>query len=560
MALRTAGAPDYLGLLCWLKLKLVWRTVTRRKSAAIGAVLGALIFAPISVFVALGCYWGFHELRPQMAEHLLRGVLLAAYALWIMSPILGYAITEDYDIAKLLVYPLSPRMLLAGVALGSIVDFGVLLLVPTLVVVLISFGADAASFLIAGLAVVLFLFHTVLLAQAVNLAAAGILRSRRGRDILAVAIPLMMTVFYVVSQSLPHLAERGLAWSRFLESPAWKALGFLPSGLAARAIGAASRGAYPPALSYLGLLAAVSGATLYLAGWLVGLVYVGEAGSAAVRPKRERAAPARPREEREAARHTWLSSRVPPAIAAVAEKELRYLVRDPFFKATIAQTIYMLAVFAVMLFQMTHGGRSGRSVSGGFLWGGIGMLLMVQSSLALNSFGPEGSAASLLFLFPCSRREILIGKNVVLFLGLGALNSVIATGLCLVAKQAHLLPLILIWTMLACALFVGCGNIMSALFPFRIAMKGWVMRRSASMGCSASLAYAGAMLVIGLLMLPVAAALVVPTYWVSRLWLAVTIPVAFAYVAGIYVASLRMTEEILREREPEIAARLAEAD
>jgi ABC-type transport system involved in multi-copper enzyme maturation permease subunit len=251
---------------------------------------------------------------------------------------------------------------------------------------------------------------------------------------------------------------------------------------------------------------------------------------------------------------------VPPAIAAVAEKELRYLVRDPFFKATIAQTIYMLAVFAVMLFQMTHGGRSGRSVSGGFLWGGIGMLLMVQSSLALNSFGPEGSAASLLFLFPCSRREILIGKNVVLFLGLGALNSVIATGLCLVAKQAHLLPLILIWTMLACALFVGCGNIMSALFPFRIAMKGWVMRRSASMGCSASLAYAGAMLVIGLLMLPVAAALVVPTYWVSRLWLAVTIPVAVAYVAGIYIASLRMTEEILREREPEIAARLAEAD
>jgi hypothetical protein len=33
-----------------------------------------------------------------------------------------------------------------------------------------------------------------------------------------------------------------------------------------------------------------------------------------------------------------------------------------------------------------------------------------------------------------------------------------------------------------------------------------------------------------------------------------------AYVAGIYVASLRMTEEILREREPEIAARLAEPD
>jgi hypothetical protein len=61
-------------------------------------------------------------------------------------------------------------------------------------------------------------------------------------------------------------------------------------------------------------------------------------------------------------------------------------------------------------------------------------------------------------------------------------------------------------------------------------------------------------------MLPVLAALIVPTYWISPLWLAITIPLAVVYATAGYALSLRLTEKALLAREVEISEKLGQAE
>ena len=96
------GRMAYLRLLFWLKWKLLWRGYRRNMSAAVGAILALVCFLPMSLGIAIGCGAGFLHLPPPNNEHLLRGVLLLVYLIWLLTPLLGYALSETYDITKLL--------------------------------------------------------------------------------------------------------------------------------------------------------------------------------------------------------------------------------------------------------------------------------------------------------------------------------------------------------------------------------------------------------------------------------------------------------------------------
>jgi hypothetical protein len=59
------------------------------------------------------------------------------------------------------------------------------------------------------------------------------------------------------------------------------------------------------------------------------------------------------------------------------------------------------------------------------------------------------------------------------------------------------------------------------------------------------------------LLLPVLAAILLPTFWVSPAWYALAIPLAAAYAAGLYALSLHLAAPLLLEREPILIARLS---
>src|SRR5437870_3606183 len=130
---------SYLRLLFWLKWKLMWRGYRRSMSAAFGVILALIFFLPVALGIAAGCAIGFRDLAPPDNENLLRAVLLGIYLFWLLTPLLGYALSDSYDITKLLLFPLSARQIFTGAILGSLIDIPVLLLLPTLIAVLFGF-------------------------------------------------------------------------------------------------------------------------------------------------------------------------------------------------------------------------------------------------------------------------------------------------------------------------------------------------------------------------------------------------------------------------------------
>jgi hypothetical protein len=550
--LRETRIP-YLRLLFGLKARLMWRVYTRRASAALGVIALVVLLGPYSIGVAIGCAAGFAALGPEFGQHLLQAVLLGMYLLWLLSAVFGYSLREEFDLSKLLLYPLTERQLLTGVLLGTVLDFGFLFIVPTVLVVVASFSRSLIGFLLVASAVGLFLFHTLALFQALTLVGTGMLRSRRARDLMVVLVPLLSMVIYVGSQTMAHRATR-VDWSALLNGPVWRAVAYTPPGIAARAISGARQGEVGVALGGIALLAALAVLSLYFAGWLLHRVYTGETTGGAV--KRE----ARTVRVRNVGRSGFLAS-LPPVVAAVAEKEYKYLLREPYFKAMLVQSLYMLVMIGFMMTGFRANPMQLSVYGSGMVWIVMGVMLFGEASVLFNLLGTEGAAASLLFLYPASRRDLLLGKNLTLFAALGLLNLLVTLALCALTQGMASFPVIALWALLTTAVFVSVGNLVSIWAPIRMVMKGWRLQpQSASRGCTYSLFYLLFWLGSAVVAAPVLAAFAVPGRWISPLWFALTVPGALAYVYACYALSLQLGEQWLLQREPEIVAQLSETD
>ncbi len=554
---------SHLRLLFWLKWKLMWRGYRRDKASALGVIFAIIFFLPMAIGLAIGCAAGFFSLQPPMDEHLLRAVLLGVYLFWLFAPLMGYSLNESYDITKLFVYPLSLRQIFTGTIFGSLVDFPVAFLLPTLIAVLVGFTHNAITFVCVLISVALFLFHTLSLSQAVILASAGMLRSRRFRDVMMVLIPLFWIGYYVASQSLSRQLVK-IDWMAILNSTTWDVVNFLPSGFAARSIAAAERGEYSLALAFLLGLAAFSVGTIYLAGWLIQMVYVGEDVSLVIRRRKhaikdkERPAVTSP-VPRPSSRASLFDLRL-PVVSAVADKELKYIFRDPYFKFRMMNLVYLL-VIAVFMFL----GRATRANLQNFrpatLWFVSVWVLMSEMQMSFNIFGTEGGAATVLFLFPSSRRHILIGKNLTLFAALSVVNLAFMVILCALAGVAHLFAPLFCWMELATVVFIAIGNLTSVYLPYRVVMRGMrTQQQTAGRGCGYGFIYMGVSLLAFALLLPVLAALVLPTFWIAPTWFALTIPLAGAYVIALYALLLHLAEPLLIQREVDIMEKVGQAE
>jgi hypothetical protein len=92
----------------------------------------------------------------------------------------------------------------------------------------------------------------------------------------------------------------------------------------------------------------------------------------------------------------------------MATKEIRYLQRDPFFKVTLMNLVYMMVVGLFSVWRASTarpgGSGSGLMLQEWILWGASGFLLFGVTGLMFNLWGTEGRAATTLFLFPSERR------------------------------------------------------------------------------------------------------------------------------------------------------------
>ena len=182
---------------------------------------------------------------------------------WLILPLLAFGLDGTLDPATLALYPLRTRPLAVGLLAASATGAWPLANVIGLLGVTVGLARGALGLLIAVVAVLLQVLFCITLARFVTTGMAGLLRSRRGKDLAAFLIIPIFALYEAFAQVVPRLAAEGkLTAASFAGIDAW--LRWLPPGLAAHAIQDASDGHAGAALLRLALLAAV----IVVLGWL----------------------------------------------------------------------------------------------------------------------------------------------------------------------------------------------------------------------------------------------------------------------------------------------------
>jgi ABC-2 type transport system permease protein len=247
-------------LLVELKLRLL-RNALRSSGQAKTGFIVSTIFATI---VALGTFAALAALRGNSASVDATTVLFTVFAFgWLILPLMVFGLDGTLDPATLALYPLRTGPLAVGLLAASAVGAWPLANLIGLLGVTIGLAHGLLGIVIAVLAVLLQLLFCITLTRFVTTGLAGLLRSRRGRDLAILLIIPIFALYEGFAQVVPKLtADHKLTVSSFRGVDSW--LRWLPSGLAAHAIQDASDGHPGTALLRLALLAAIVVALGYL--------------------------------------------------------------------------------------------------------------------------------------------------------------------------------------------------------------------------------------------------------------------------------------------------------
>jgi ABC-2 type transport system permease protein len=247
-------------LLVQLKLRLLANAL-RSSSRAKASFMTSTAFA---VLTALGMFALLASLHGQPAAVDLTSVMFTVFGFgWLILPLLAFGLDSTLDPATMALYPLRTRPLATGLLAASATGAWPAANVIGLLGVLIGLARGVGGVLAALVAVLLQLLFCITAARFVTTSMAGLLRSRRGKDLAAFLFIPIIAGYEFFTQVVPKLAATGkLTAASFTGFDAW--MRWLPPGLAAHAIQDASDGHPGTALARLALLAAV----IVGLGWL----------------------------------------------------------------------------------------------------------------------------------------------------------------------------------------------------------------------------------------------------------------------------------------------------
>ncbi len=250
--------------MAWLLVQLKLRLLTNALRSSSRARASFIISTAFAVLTALGMFALLALLHGQSTAVDLTSVLFTLFAFgWLTVPLLAFGLDSTLDPATMALYPLRTRPLAVGLLAASATGAWPAANVIGLLGVVIGLARGVAGVLVALVAVLLEVLFCITLARFVTTSMAGLLRSRRGKDLAAFLFIPIIALYEFFTQVVPKLAETGrLTTASFTGFDAW--MRWLPPGLAAHAIQDASDGRPGTALLRLALLAAV----IVVLGWL----------------------------------------------------------------------------------------------------------------------------------------------------------------------------------------------------------------------------------------------------------------------------------------------------
>jgi ABC-2 type transport system permease protein len=470
-----------------------------------------------------------------------------AFLLWQVVPVMLASFQEQFDLGILLRFPVSFRSYYLLYLVFGLADISTF--IGALCCLGIWIGVTVARpdlSLWTALALGGFAAFNVLLVRAVFVWIDRWLSERRTREIAGVVFMVLILSLQLLnpalhqkrhpypSRSMTPEQAREMVQESAQQKAAFRARygpwlrsayavqGWLPPGLAARAVQQSGQAQPAPALGTLGLLSLWALGAAGVLGRRLRAEYRGEnLGSA---PRRE----ARP-VKAVASRATQIENSGVPEfrhpLFALMEKEARALMRTLPLLWSLSVPVLMVLVLA-SIFRNSGSGM----VSFAFalpLY--VAYALLGFTQFFYNSLGAEGAGIQLLFLSPTPIRRVFLAKNLLhsMLFGLDAVLAGLLASLRLGWPSGAMAAATGAWVLFALPCSLIAGNIFSVRMPYRI-NPGRIARQRGSQAntLSSVLVQAGIMIV--------GAAVFLICWRLGDLWLAVPAFLALAVFAVFF--------------------------
>jgi len=496
---------------------------------------------------ATGFAWYFVS---QNKPEYLAALFWPIFFFWQVFPVMATAFTNNPDSGDLLRFPLNYSSFFLirlaygfcdpASALGCLALLGILL------------GASVARPLLFPwtlLVVLTFALFNLVLMQTVFAWLERWLAQRRTREIMGVLFILVMLSFQLIGPMMERFEKKprpelGRATQILAQVQA-----VLPPGLAADAIAQVTHTHFLVGASSLLFLAALTAAVGSLLHIRLRAQFRGEnLSEAAARP-----VVAQP----QGLQVGWNLSWFPPPVAAVFEKEVRYLARSGPMLLTLVMPIFMLVVFRLG----GHGSPLqhqsnflGRTPDMAFP-GAAAYALLVLTNLVFNSFGGDAAGVQFFYASPVGFRQIILGKNLTHASILVANTALAWLAVSYFYGTPHLAVTIatVAGLLFAVPLNFAVGNLLSIYSPKKRDFAAFGRQNASQTTVLASLGLQIVIVGIG-----VAAFFIARLY--NNLWIAALIFLVLAAISiPIYVIVLRRIDGIAIQRRETLLAELCRA-
>ncbi|HSL27111.1 MAG TPA: hypothetical protein VLA54_12595 [Acidimicrobiia bacterium] len=459
------------------------------------------------------------------------GVWFAVIGLaWLVLPLMAASLDETLDPRRLELLPLTRRQLAAGLLAAALIGPG------TLITVLGVAGASAWAIerplavfpvLVTGLVFVLWCLAS---SRLLTTLLTDLLRTRRGRDLAVIGASLVAGLGSLAGVMLSGGSEDRPAegFDRLLELDlSGNPLAWTPPGALGRAVGLFGERRWAEGLILLGYGVGATAVVIVLWQVVLARLTTRAPQSAAVRQiaKRHGLVPAGLR--------AW-----PGPAAGTGGKELRYLRRDPRFRAQAVGIVITMALLGYGVGRALLGTAYAPFLAAVVAW--------MVATTGFNIFGMDDRSFWAYLVTGVDLRRVLIGKNLAFGLIGAPLLILVAVVLAVLSGQfAHLLSAILAGIAVL-LVWLGVGNVTSVLGAFPMPETNLFGSRNTS-GVAALTALLGIM-AAGALTVPIAAAVGLPAVLIGAG--AGTLGAIAALGLGwlIYRLSLRMAGGLLASR------------
>jgi hypothetical protein len=473
------------------------------------------------------------------AEFIFFSIFALCYLLWSTLP-LSIGSSRQFDPGNLLLYPISLPKLFAVDLVSEIASLQSVFAIPAMIAIGVGAGLSRGN-LVGGIliALVAALFG-IALSKWISTSVGSLLRRKRARG------ETLLALIGVVA-GLGGALFGQIAPVLFRHAESISALRWTPPGAIAYALthGLSEGHAAGYTVALIGLCA-YTVMLIAITYWLSRRAVLGAGGRRRRRPVATKIA---------AESYTgWEIPLVSPALSAVVEKEVRYVMRNAQVRMMTLMPLILIVVRIMNRRRFDQVSSAGSSFANDFLKYGeglmatVGMLyvFLILSGLFCNQFAFEQAGMRALILSPVDRKIILVGKNIavstlalVFSAGLLAVNELVFRDL-----TANALLFVILSFLIFTPLMSVMGNWFSIRFPKR-------MKFGKRLNVSG---------VVGLLLIPMIIVLALPPlaataagYVAQSLLIEyVTLAVLAALSIGFYLLMINAQGESLQRRELEI--------